>query len=169
MRKLWMALVLMMVCCWSSVEAAQEDVSWGNLNPPAIETTVDESGETPAPVVNEGPRVRKMGDLTWRERRKMGLTLRNVMRVTKELGKAGELEGVSQSEVSAMVLDKIMGENPRAFNDPSIDFDALLDFIERLIPLIMRLIEMFGGLGDLTPISTTHMLAMVPPQTSLAA
>ena len=147
MKKIWIVvLFLMLVAPCSSINGVDgQEVSWGNL-PPVVdtdETPVVEPVVDPIPVVDEGPKVRKMGDLTWRQRRKLGLTVRNVIRVTREMKKAGDLEGVSQAELSAMILNQLMTENPKVYADPSLDWDALLDFIERLIPIILKIMSLF--------------------------
>jgi len=82
--------------------------------------------------------------LTFRQRRAMGLTFRNIRTVTKRLLETGDLEGLSQTEIAAEVMLVITEENAKAFTDPSIDWDSILSFIERLLPLILKLIEMFS-------------------------
>lgn len=82
--------------------------------------------------------------MKWRKRRKLGVTIRNLLRVTKELRAAGELEGLDESEIAARVLEEIIQDNPAVFADPGFDFDAILEFIEKLLPLILRIIDMFS-------------------------
>ena len=82
--------------------------------------------------------------MRWRQRRKLGVTLRNLIKVTKELRAAGELEGLDDSEVAAKVLQEIIQDNPTAFGDPGFDFDSILELIEKFLPLIMKIIEMFS-------------------------
>ena len=84
--------------------------------------------------------------MTWRQRRKAGATIRNLVKTAKELKAAGELEGLSDSEASAAILSKLLEGNEEVLADPQFDFDGLLDFIERLLPLILKLISIFGGL-----------------------
>lgn len=77
--------------------------------------------------------------LTWRERRKLGVTFSNVRRHMKEMEAEGyNVEELSQSEVGLIILDRLAGENPELFREPGLDWDALLDFLERLFELIMR-------------------------------
>ena len=76
----------------------------------------------PTPAIVTGDEPRRMGSLTFRERRRMGVTFRNVLRLTREMKAAGELEDISQSEVAAAVLERIIAENPQAFADPSVDW-----------------------------------------------
>jgi hypothetical protein len=82
--------------------------------------------------------------MRWSQRRKLGVTLRNLIRVTKELRAAGALEGLDNSEIAAKVLQEIIQDNPTAFGDPGFDFDSILQLIEKLLPLIMMIIEMFS-------------------------
>ena len=84
--------------------------------------------------------------MTWRERRRAGGTIRNLVKTAKLLKAAGELEGLSDSEAAAAVMCKLLEGNEDVMADPQFDFDGLLAFIERLLPLILKLIEMFGGL-----------------------
>ncbi len=116
-----------------------------------------------APVVK--PEKRRALDR--KTRRKLGLTIKNIRRATKALYKAGELEDMGRAEIAAAVLDKITGENPKVFADPTLDWDALLDFIERLIPIILRLIELFAVDMQLGPAIVIH--AGLPPPIALAA
>jgi len=77
--------------------------------------------------------------LTRRQRRKLGLTFRNIRKVAKELNAAGELSP-DRTVASAQVLAVLTEENPRAFEEEAaaIDWDSLLDFIERLMSIIMK-------------------------------
>jgi len=82
--------------------------------------------------------------LTFRQRRELGLTFRNVRRLLAEKQKAGELEGRDTAELAVEVFNDLVTENPQAFSDPSLDWDAILAFLEKLIPLIMQLISLFS-------------------------
>ena len=116
-----------------------------------------------APVVKPERR----SGLDRKARRKLGLTFKNIRRATKALYQAGELEDMSRSEIAAAVLDKITSENPKVYADPTLDWDALLDFIERLIPIILRLIELFAVDIQAGPMVAFH--AGLPPPIALAA
>ena len=83
--------------------------------------------------------------LTFRERRELGLTFRNILRVTKQLQENGELEDLTQAEIAAEVMAVIAEENPKSFAEASLDWDGILNFIERLLPIILKLIELFGA------------------------
>lgn len=81
-----------------------------------------------------------------RERKAMGLTFSNVRRITAELQKTGEItEEMTRAEVSTIVANRIVSENPNAFQDPELDWDALLAWIEAIMELVMRLIALFSN------------------------
>ena len=82
--------------------------------------------------------------MKWRQRRKLGVTLRNLVKITKELKASGELEGLDSGEMSARILQEIIQDNPTAFGDPGFDFDSILELIEKFLPLIMMIMEMFS-------------------------
>lgn len=83
--------------------------------------------------------------MTWRQRRAAGVTIRNLVKTAKALKDAGDLEGLSDSEMSAAILMKLVEGNDAVLNDPQFDWDGLLQFLERLLPLILQLIAIFGG------------------------
>lgn len=81
-----------------------------------------------------------MKRLTFRQRRAMGVTFRSIRAAMREL----DLEGLSMTEVFDLVMDKLIDDNPKGWEDPKIDWDninwdALFAFIERIIALIIRL------------------------------
>lgn len=87
--------------------------------------------------------------LKWRQRRAMGLTVKNVRRILKELDANGELEGKDSAVLAVEVLTQLVEEKPQAFQelqagDWETFLDAILDFLERLIPLIITLIGLFS-------------------------
>ncbi len=81
--------------------------------------------------------------LGFRQRRAMGLTFRGVRTILKEMRDAGELEGKSNSQLAVEVLDKALDQKPEAFANPAIDWDAIMAFLEKLIPLILKIISLF--------------------------
>ena len=82
-----------------------------------------------------------VGGLTIRQRREMGLTLVNVRRVAKGLLDSGEISrDTPREEIAAAVLESLVSENPKAFADPGVDWDALLSFIERLLGILLPFI-----------------------------
>lgn len=65
----------------------------------------------------------------------------------RDLHREGKLEGLNDRQIAELVLARVMGCQTLAEArdlQPGIDWDELLAFIERLIPLIMMLIELFG-------------------------
>ena len=135
--------------------------------------------------------------LTWRERRKLGLTRMNVARVTIRLSRQGELpstDGLSgedldaaRAEIKDAVSAEIMAENPEAWaaliqsktvqdgdgRDWQAFLDALASFFERLMPLIEQLMKWFGTFAHhVLPTPNTTVADCVPvisPLLSLAA
>jgi hypothetical protein len=47
---------------------------------------------------------------------------------------------------AGQIAQELAVDNPKAFGDPSLDWDAILAFIEKLLPLILQLISIFGGI-----------------------
>lgn len=79
------------------------------------------------------------------QRREMGLTIGNIRRATKQLLDDGTITtDTPRDEMAAAVLNQLVVENPKAFADPSLDWDALLAFIERLLPIILQIIALFA-------------------------
>lgn len=82
--------------------------------------------------------------LTFRQRREMGLTLVNLIRVTRQLAADGVInKDTPQDEVRDAVLSKLAEENPVACADPTLDWDAILAFLEKLLPFILQIIALF--------------------------
>jgi hypothetical protein len=79
-----------------------------------------------------------------RKRRELGLTVKNIREVTKRLKDSGELDGLDNAAIAAAVLDEIVQANPQLAQDPGVDWDSILAFIERLLPLILKLIDLFS-------------------------
>ena len=82
--------------------------------------------------------------LTFKQRRQMGLTVRNIARATRVLASEGIItKDTPEDEAAELVLERLVMDNPQSFADPTLDWDAVLAFIERLIPLIMTIIALF--------------------------
>ena len=113
--------------------------------------------------------------LTWRERRKLGLTRMNVARVTIRLSRQGELPSTAglsgedldaaRAEIKDAVEAEIMAENPEAWaevlqakvqadlgdgdgRDWEAFFEALSSFLDSLMPFLETLIELFGSFAQ---------------------
>jgi len=118
--------------------------------------------------------------LTLRERRAMGFTRVAVIRATMKLARSGELpstKGLSgadleaaRAEVKEAIAAEIMGENIAAWKtsvkadrDWSAFFESFIAFLEKLMPLILQLIDMFGGLAQDAVLTPTFSLADAVP------
>ncbi|MHB8953552.1 MAG: hypothetical protein ACYC4U_11330 [Pirellulaceae bacterium] len=86
------------------------------------------------------------GKLSRRELRRLGLTVLNVRRRARQMAIAGEITAdMSHDQIRDIVMDDLCGEEPRAFQNVSApDWDAILAFITKLLPLILQLIALFG-------------------------
>lgn len=85
-------------------------------------------------------------EFTLRERREMGLTVGNLADHYRELRNEGVIdEDSSRAEVSAALSARLDERNPQPFKGfGAVDWDSLISFIERLIPLILKLLELFN-------------------------
>jgi len=122
--------------------AAADTATWQPAAAPAAPTaaapaeTEDLAGALSEVVGRKG--------ITGRQRRALGLTFRNLRLVLRELHTGGRLEGLSRSDLALVTLEHLMEGNPQAYANDQLDFDAILDFLERIIPIILKLIELFG-------------------------
>jgi hypothetical protein len=83
--------------------------------------------------------------LTFRQRRDMGLTLINLIRVTRTLASEGVIDkSTPQEEVRDAILSRLAADNPVACADPGIDWDAVLAFLEKLLPFLLQILALFG-------------------------
>lgn len=122
--------------------AAENPTQWGNSS--------QGPSATVAPTDSVQPQLRPVKlreGLTRRQRRDMGLTFGNVRRVLSELqaDESACFDDCCIEELAVMVAERVVTENPAAFQDPQLDWDAILAFIERLIPLIMTIISLFSS------------------------
>ena len=129
--------------------------------------------------------------LTLRERRAMGFTRLNAIRAAMKLARAGQLPSTqgltgedleaAKAEIKEAIAAEILGENVKAWQDTIGDgrdwgafFQALLDFLEQFMPILLQILNMFGGLSQnaiLTPTASLADLVPVvgPPVMSLSA
>lgn len=78
-----------------------------------------------------------------RQMRQAGLTVLNVRRTARQLAREGDItDGMTTDQIRDTVLDDLYANNPRAI--AAINWDAILAFIEKLLPLILQIIAMFG-------------------------
>lgn len=77
-----------------------------------------------------------------REMRRNGITVLDIRRRARQMTRAGELSlEMTPEQVLNTVLDDICGDNPRIYE--AIDWNALLEFLKGLLPLIMQIIALF--------------------------
>ena len=83
--------------------------------------------------------------LSRREMRRMGLTVLNVRRRARQMAIAGEITAdMSHDQIRDIVIDDLMGDEPGAWRNVSApDWDAILAFITKLLPLILQIIALF--------------------------
>lgn len=113
-----------------------------DINAPAVEVEVTGEVKGPTPVLEAMTLGR---GLTFKQRRELGVTFGNIRRVLAEMQSKGEIpQGATAGDLAVMVAHQLVVENPQAASDPTLDWDALLEFIERLIPLILQIISLFS-------------------------
>ena len=80
-----------------------------------------------------------------RDRRKKGVTFLAVLRAARELSDDADFDPANKKEFSEKVLEKIISKKlPEAQNEePEIDWNGLLEFIERILPLILQILAIF--------------------------
>jgi len=78
-------------------------------------------------------------------RKRNPITFRDALAAAREIG-LETLEEMSRPDAAAAIAAVALKARNTSLDDPSIDWDALIAFIERLLPLILQIIEMFGGL-----------------------
>jgi len=89
-----------------------------------------------------------VGGLASKQREKLNFTRPHIRRIALMLTRAGECRGLTKREIAGMILDRLISENGPAFRHvqatTKIDWEALIDFIERLLPLILQIIAIFA-------------------------
>jgi hypothetical protein len=132
MRKLLLCLLLVGFLCVPSLAA--EDKGWGESGPPKVESV-------------EGKRIGLLERL--RMRRKYGVSIGSVRETAKQLKEAGEWEkpqyvdenGEVDREAQVLrILEELTKDNPKLQNASAPDWDAIFEFLVKLIELLM----MFG-------------------------
>jgi len=136
---------LLLMCLVLAVQPMT--IGYAAETPPAADwtRTVDPTTDNEPTAEPKLSAMKTRDGLTRRERRDMGLTFRNIRRAMATMQASGEIdETMTKAEISIAVADKLVSDNPSAFQDPSLDWDAILAFIERMIPLILKLIALFS-------------------------
>ena len=78
--------------------------------------------------------------LTFKQRRALGITFRNIRKEFSEMSEAGELEGKTQSVVAREIMERLVRSNPTAFADPTINFDAVMAWVEWFLSILLYLL-----------------------------
>ena len=91
----------------------------------------------------------KRSGLSYRERRRLGLTRLGVLAAVRELRSSDDWDAsANTAEIAQSVAVMLTGHPDHAAAwcelDAGFDWQSILDFIEQLIPLILKLIELFS-------------------------
>ena len=80
-----------------------------------------------------------------KDRRKKGVTFLSVLRAARELSEDAEFDPQNKKEFSEKILEKIISKKLVAAKseEPEIDWNGLLEFIERILPLILQILAIF--------------------------
>lgn len=83
--------------------------------------------------------------MTRREARKFGATRKNVRRILWDMHVAGTLDVTDTEGTADLVCQQLVREAPEAFvaAGPGFDIDRLIEFLERILPLILQLLALF--------------------------
>jgi len=130
---------------------------------------VSDNAETPAV---GAPRLR------WIERRRLGLTVKNVRKALEELKAEGKLsayvetteDGAREIQVSSLavaVADKLAAERPAEWGE-NIDWDQVLAWIEQILELLIKYIPIILDLFTVN-VATAPAVAVCPAPVVLAA
>ena len=85
--------------------------------------------------------------MRWREARKYGVTRLAVLRKAMELARDGKCKGTPKDALPAMILAGILDDQDSDLvMRPGFDWQGLIDLISQLLPLILQIITIFGGL-----------------------
>lgn len=109
-----------------------------------VDSTMAVSGDVVAAAYNAEAELSEK--MSRREMRRMGLTVLNVRRRARQMAIAGEITSdMSGEQIRDIVIDDLMGEEPSAWrNVGAPDWDAIIAFITKLLPLILQLLAIFG-------------------------
>lgn len=83
-------------------------------------------------------------ELSFIQRRKLGLTLPNALQTIAKLKREGKLsddEDVAVGQIAAAMALK----NPSAYAEAALDWNKILQWIQDILPIILQLISIFGG------------------------
>ncbi len=147
MRGVLMSLVCMAMCMMMMESVSQAQSVAGPSVTLTAAAPLPATATVQSAVNADGEMANAMGQrrLSLRERRELGITWANVHAKAKELYQSGEIDAdMSRAEIAAMVFSQIAADNPQAFADASVDWDAIIAFIEAILPLILQIIGLFS-------------------------
>lgn len=79
-----------------------------------------------------------------RARRQLGVTFLAVLRSTRQLTTDPAFEPANLTEMAEAVLEHITGRTLPQLRRAQLDVDALIEWITRLLPLILQILELFA-------------------------
>jgi len=141
MRGFLLAAVAALVM-FSTSYADGVKTTWGDGNPPVTSKT-DAAAKAEVGVAG-GDVGRPVGKLTWRQRRALGLTPRGIASIVRDMNKEGEIEGKDNAVLSAEIASRLVKSNPNGYAEANLDWNNVIQFIEAILPLILKLIALFS-------------------------
>lgn len=80
-------------------------------------------------------------------RREYGITVASVIAAARSVADRGEVDTNDQDGLTSAIAAELAGENSQLKTVQvagQVDWDAIIEFIEKLIPLIMKIISLFA-------------------------
>ena len=74
-------------------------------------------------------------------RRDYGLTIPKLVKLARDIKEEGEIDMDDHGALAGALAARVPLKGVDASNYGAVDWDAILEFIENLIPLILRIIE----------------------------
>jgi len=80
------------------------------------------------------------------DRRRFGVNFISVLRAAKEVTSDPDFEPTTRREIAEKILEKIIGKSLPQLreSEPGIDLSSIIAFIEKLLPIILQLLAIFG-------------------------
>jgi len=80
------------------------------------------------------------------DRRRAGVNLLSCLKAAKKIMSNSEFEAANTRELAQAILEEIQSKKLPQLRDaePGVDWDAIIAFIEKLLPLILQLLAIFG-------------------------
>lgn len=81
-----------------------------------------------------------------KDRRSLGVNFFSVLQAAKTVVYDPEFEPSTRLDLSTAILEEIIGEKLKSarMTREGIDWDAVIAFIEKILPLILKILAMFG-------------------------